>query len=235
MVNEIQLRSRRVAPNESRAITAAASLTLDRGAFDADRLVSEDQSLGLLILDGLIIVQLGAGRSRAACLIGAGDLLRPWDVTEIAHNRDVRWRALTSVAARRISPELQRRSADPRIVRALLGRATRTTRWLLAQALVLGDSRVEDRLLMSFSLWAERWGRVTPNGIWVELPLTHELMAQLVGARRPTVTLALRSLESDELLTRHPRGGWLLDRRTYELNTVAGPRARGAEPISTAV
>lgn len=221
MINETQLRPRRAATGPGRADARPRAVMLDRGPFDAESVVSDDHTIGLLILDGLIIVQLGSGRSRAACLIGAGDLLRPWDVTAISLNRDVRWRALTRILARRISPELQCGTADPRVVGALLSRATRTTRWLLAQALVLGDARVEDRLLMSFSLWAARWGRVTPHGIWVELPLTHELIGQLVGARRPTVTLALRSLEADQRLTRHPRGGWLLDRRTYELNARA--------------
>ena len=229
VTNEISLRSRQAAVNQGRMSAATTCVELDHGPFDADGLVSADQSIGLLILDGLIIVQLGAGRSRAACLIGAGDLLRPWDMTEIALNRDVRWCALTHVHARRFPPEPQRGAADPRVVQALLSRATRTTRWLLAQALILGDSRVEDRLLMSFSLWAARWGRVTPDGIWVELSLTHELIAQLVGARRPTVTIALRSLETDHLLSRHPRGGWLLDRGTYEHIAVTEPLATDTE------
>ena len=45
-----------------------------------------------------------------------------------------------------------------------------------------------------FGLLADRWGRVTPDGIVVDLALTHELIGHLVGGRRPTVTLALAEL-----------------------------------------
>ena len=225
-----QTRSRNGLAVQPAGPAPSRTVVLDRGAFDADLLVPrDDQTLGLLVLEGLIVVQLDAIRSRVACLIGAGDLLRPWDLTEIALDRNVCWRVLTAVRAQRLAAEADRSVVHPRLVRALLLRATRTTRWLLAQALVLGAPRVEDRLLMSFSLWGERWGRVTPRGIWVDLPLTHELIAQLVGARRPTVTLAMGSLAAQELLTRHPRSGWLLDRPTYQLNAVTDAYAADAD------
>ena len=43
-------------------------------------------------------------------------------------------------------------------------------------------------------LLAESWGRVTQAGIRLPLGLTHDVLGALVGARRPTVTLALREL-----------------------------------------
>jgi DNA-binding IclR family transcriptional regulator len=42
------------------------------------------------------------------------------------------------------------------------------------------------------------------------LRLTHETLAGLSGAQRPSVTTALRTLERDGALRRDEQGGWLL-------------------------
>lgn len=45
-------------------------------------------------------------------------------------------------------------------------------------------------------LWhlADRWGRVRSDGVIVALDLTHSVLAELVAARRPTVTRSLSEL-----------------------------------------
>jgi CRP/FNR family transcriptional regulator, cyclic AMP receptor protein len=57
---------------------------------------------------------------------------------------------------------------------------------------------------------AERWGRVSGDGVIVPLALTHRILGQLVGARRPTVSTALSELAEREELVRRPDGSWLL-------------------------
>ena len=52
-------------------------------------------------------------------------------------------------------------------------------------------NRVDRRLLALFWHLAERWGRVASDGIAVPLVLSHRLIGELVGARRPTVSTAL--------------------------------------------
>ena len=47
------------------------------------------------------------------------------------------------------------------------------------------------------------------SGSWW-LPLTHEALGRLIGARRPTVTLALKVLDGQDRLERLPDGAWLL-------------------------
>ena len=44
---------------------------------------------------------------------------------------------------------------------------------------------------------ADRWGRVTPDGIRIPLRLTHQLLADLVASRRPSVTAGLRQRMHD--------------------------------------
>jgi len=55
-----------------------------------------------------------------------------------------------------------------------------------------------------------RWGRVTPDGVVVPLELTHAALARVLGAARPTVTLAIRELERAGCLARRADGRWLL-------------------------
>jgi CRP/FNR family transcriptional regulator, cyclic AMP receptor protein len=63
------------------------------------------------------------------------------------------------------------------------------------------------------TLWhlADRFGRVTSRGCELVLAgLTHEALAVMLGARRPTVTSALRRLGERGLLRQERRGAWLL-------------------------
>ena len=103
-------------------------------------------------------------------------------------------------------------SPNPGLVQQLLARATSTSHWLLATTLILSAPSIEERLLLLFAHYGERWGKVTPQGVRLDLPLTHDLLASLSAARRPTVTLALRSLAQQGLLTRVSRDQWLLKR-----------------------
>jgi CRP-like cAMP-binding protein len=63
----------------------------------------------------------------------------------------------------------------------------------LAVAVAL-EPRVERRLLLKLRQLAERWGRVTPEGVRLDLRLTHQELADMVGAVRESVTLALGRL-----------------------------------------
>jgi CRP/FNR family cyclic AMP-dependent transcriptional regulator len=75
---------------------------------------------------------------------------------------------------------------------------------------------VETRLLVQFWHLAERWGRVGPDGISISVPLTHEMLAKLVRATRPSVTTGLGRLASRGLLVRESDRGWRLSRRSRE-------------------
>jgi CRP/FNR family transcriptional regulator, cyclic AMP receptor protein len=63
---------------------------------------------------------------------------------------------------------------------------------------------------------ADRWGRVGPESIAIHVPLTHEMLAKLVGATRPTVTTALSRLAARDLLVRGADGIWRLSHRSHE-------------------
>lgn len=191
---------------------ATTVLRLEPGVFDPSPLIDgHDGWLGLLILDGIIVVELEAGRSRVGWLIGIEDLIRPWQLPEIAFATSPRWRALAETRIAVLDHRFrQRATTTPGLIDELLARAAHTTHWLLAQSLLLSAPSVEERLLLWFTLCGERWGKVTPDGVILELAVTHDLLGALVGARRSTITLALKSLEAWGLLSRNGSQAWLL-------------------------
>jgi CRP-like cAMP-binding protein len=78
---------------------------------------------------------------------------------------------------------------------------------------IMQQPRTDIRLHMLFWELADRWGTVRSDGAHVPLRLTHAILADLVAARRPTVTKALGELAersavvwtgTDWLLTGNP-------------------------------
>jgi hypothetical protein len=70
-------------------------------------------------------------------------------------------------------------------------RHVRRVRSLAFQRAIAQLPRVDDRMLVLLWALAERWGRVSPDGVRVPVGLPHRMLATLVGARRPSVTTAL--------------------------------------------
>jgi hypothetical protein len=170
-------------------------------------------SLGLLLLDGLMLAQVHAGRRRVGWLLGEGDLIRPWEMGEVSLTSDAAWSALAPARIALLDEQLLHRpGGDTAIVRAMVTRAARTAHWLLAKSLIISCPLIEERLLLLFTLLGERWGIVTSEGVALHLPLTHALLAILCGARRPSITVALQALEHEGTLRRMPGRGWLLRR-----------------------
>ena len=71
-------------------------------------------------------------------------------------------------------------------------------------------TRVDRRLKALFWHLAERWGRVLPDGIAVPLPLSHQRLADLVGAHRPAVTSAMGELTRKGSISRREDRVWIL-------------------------
>ena len=57
---------------------------------------------------------------------------------------------------------------------------------------------------------AARTGRVTADGTIVPRRLTHDALGMLVGARRPTVSIAVKALDQGGHLIRRDDGTWLI-------------------------
>jgi CRP-like cAMP-binding protein len=98
----------------------------------------------------------------------------------------------------------------PQLGVELFNRGTRRAHHLAVALAISHHQRVDDRLLLTLWHLAERWGRVHTDGVVVPLPLSHQRLADLVGAHRPSVTTAMGELRRSEAISRRDSGEWVL-------------------------
>jgi hypothetical protein len=210
--------ARRLSP-ELRARLAPALrvevVNLRPGTCRASDLPRAPQTLGLLVLDGLLLRDLTVQERSCAELLGAGDLLRPWPDPDgpagALGAADLDWHVVSGPASVAI---IDRRASlligrFPDLMAELLDRTLSRARLLQLQLALSQVSGIGQRLEILLWHLADRWGRVTRGGVVVPLELTHEMLGRLIGARRPSVTTALCRLREQRVVERHPEG-WLL-------------------------
>jgi hypothetical protein len=184
------------------------------GPWDVSRLAgASGDHLGLLLLDGVLARELLVADQISVELLGPGDVVRPWQGSTRATLLPVE--ALWSVLSTMTVAVLDRRFAAettrfPEITAALFDRLGERSLRLATTQAISQLTRVDRRLKALFWHLAERWGRVSGDGVVVPLALTHRILGQLVGARRPTVSTALSELAEREELVRRADGSWLL-------------------------
>jgi CRP/FNR family transcriptional regulator, cyclic AMP receptor protein len=170
--------------------------------------------LGLLLVDGVMLREVQQLGAFSAEVLGPGDLLRPWDVDlgfTLPEPADVQWTVLAPASVAVLGEQFLARAARrPSVLGRLAGRSVSRAHALALHDALTNLKHVETRLLVQFWHLAERWGRVRPGSISIAVPLTHEMLAKLVGATRPSVTTALGRLAARGLLTRDAGGVWLL-------------------------
>lgn len=195
----------------------AATLEVERPRWDPSQLREHATAgwLGLFVVDGLLMRCVTVGKRTACELFGPGDVVRPWDADGeyIPLVISIHWRVLQTTRLAVLDAAFAARVAPwPTINAQLLGRVAKRARYLALSQAASHLPRIHARLLILFWLLAERWGRVVPQGVRITLPLTHEVLAMLVGAQRPSVTIALKRLTADGLLIRQRADQWLLTR-----------------------
>jgi CRP/FNR family cyclic AMP-dependent transcriptional regulator len=169
--------------------------------------------LGLLIVDGFLTRSLQVGATRCAELLGPGDLLRPWVHVDIESSIPIEgsWQVLDlvrlAVLDRRFGAAV---SPWPEITAAILDRMMARSQWLAFHLAVAHLRRVETRVLVVLWHFADRWGSVRTDGVALRLHITHALLAAIVAAERPAVTLALSSLREQGVVERDNEHLWLL-------------------------
>jgi hypothetical protein len=174
--------------------------------------VEHEDCIGLLILDGFMIRRVGIEGRFGAELLGQGDLLRPWkDEHESATLLlTASWSVVEPARLAVLDSDfLQYVARYPQMAASLVGRAVHRSLNLAVNMAIVHQARVDVRLHMLLWHLAGRWGRVRSDGMMLPLRLTHVVLADLVAARRPTVTSALSDLARRGQV--RPEGdGWLL-------------------------
>ena len=167
----------------------------------------------LVVEDGALRLSWTNGRGCTAtfAVLGAGDLLAPSSRGELlAEARAM----IDSVVFRVSTPDMDDAiERDPAIgswISRAHHRQVDLLRRRLASSLSLG---VADRLREVLRDLASTHGAHTRDGTRIDLPLSQEMLATMVGATRESVNRAVRALEAGGAIRRTKRGYVLLDPR----------------------
>jgi CRP/FNR family transcriptional regulator, cyclic AMP receptor protein len=207
-----------LSPERRRTLEAALRVDvrhISRGPLELGRLQSASPTnVGLLLIEGVVSREVVLRGTSSAELLGPGDLIRPWDLSAGGELLDtgVRWSVVSDDARaalldRRFAAEL---GAYPEVTVALIDRINARSARIATTQAISQLQRVDQRLMALFTHLAERWGRVTSDGVLLPLRLSHRMLGDLIGARRPTVSSAIGDLVRAGELVRRDDGSWLL-------------------------
>jgi hypothetical protein len=201
-------------PAEERAVAAESlpvqTAALKKGKWDPGIEPPEPEQLGYLLCRGVLVRRIEVDRGRGVELLGQGDLLRPWQEDSSSFCR-ASWEVLEPAMLVGLGPGVARGIARwPAIASNLVARGVNRSRASTAAAAVSSIVGLEERLLILLWHLAERWGEPIKEGICISIGLPHRLLAELVGARRPSVTTALSNLQEDGRLASTATGSWVL-------------------------
>lgn len=163
-----------------------------------------------LVIDGLLLRRLHLGSGRSVELLARGDVLFPAHEDAASFVRST-WTTVEPAYLAVI--DLTPGSAIwrwPPICAGLAIRAVDRSRALAVQAAIMSIVGVEERLHSLLWALSERWGQVTSGGVMLELRVPQQVLAEMVGARRPTVSMALGHLCDRGLLETSEPGCWVL-------------------------
>lgn len=197
----------------SLALTAlpARVVSLERGEWSPGVETPQTGHLGYLVLDGLLVRRVEVGDGSAIELLGRGDLLQPW-LEDASSFCTASWEVLERTSLAVLAPGMaQNLGRWPAIVAKLTERGIARSRSVAAEAAIASIVGIEERLMILFWHLAERWGEARADGVHVTVHLPHRLLAEMLGARRPSVTTALSELQdAGRLNSAASNGHWVL-------------------------
>jgi hypothetical protein len=207
-------------------------LRVPTGPWEAPGPVDPD-ALGLVVLEGLLIRNVDIDGRFGVELLGETDVLRPWQGSDAPMlTLGTEWLVLSPARMAWLDGRFARQFARyPELAARLFERVLRRSRCLATNMAIVHQPRVDTRLHLLLWHLAGRWGRVRRDGVFLPLKLTHAVLADLVAARRPTVTSALSDLARRGLI-RSTEDGWLLAGPAPALLTSNGS---SDEPHATAL
>lgn len=189
-----------------------ATIDLQPGAWQPHEAIALGQRpFALLVCDGMIVRELAVAGTLTADLIGPGDIVSLDAIEDPLLAAGERWHvgatAKVAILDDRVLPAIH---AWPALGARMVARAARQAARAAEQRAISHLPRVELRIRALLWHLAGRWGRIGAPGVVLPVELTHEALGRLVGARRPTVTLALGELARDGAVVRRADGAWVL-------------------------
>jgi CRP-like cAMP-binding protein len=217
---------------DARRTILAPVVDVPRGAWDRASLRERPHNpFGAVVLSGMLARHVDIGGYPGLDLHGPGDLLAAEDLRKATLPCGEAWRATVRSRIALLDDRfLLAARRWPRLVSGLFTQMQEQHDRLLLQLVVAEQPRVEDRLLLLFWQLSDRFGKVTPDGIAIRLTLTHEALGRLIGARRPTVSLALRTLVERGAIERRADRSWLVKEWPDDVAVEATGLTAGTEP-----
>ena len=164
----------------------------------------------MLVLDGLISCEVTLAGKRGLELLGPGDLIHPsWESRSATDL--VKWRVVARARLAILDDRVTKALAEiPGVLPELIGRALRRSRHLSLQLAISSIHPLPRRLHVLLWHLANRWATLDGGDVVLPMPLTHEALAELVGAQRPPVTTALAELRRQGAISQRDGGVWIL-------------------------
>ena len=221
------------APAAARAAQVRV-IPLEPGAWSPEPDAPASGALGVIVLEGVLCRTVMFGDVGSDELVGRGDVFYPWAgaIDSTVLEASVSWCVVEPAEVAVLDRHLMLAIAPwPELTAQIVYRYGARSRLQGALAATAHVKRVDIRLLALFWYLAERWGRVTPEGIVIPVRLTHTRLARLVGAQRPSVTTVLSRMARDGTLKRWPAGGFVLGAESIAVLEELGKQSQhGAVP-----
>jgi len=168
--------------------------------------------LGLVLIDGVLGREVAIGEHHILELLCHTDvLLIPAAAEPPRIGTAVTLTVLTASTLAVLSRSFIRAAGRwPSLLSNLHRRVEAQRARLAIQGLTAHPPQAEHRVLLTLWLMADACGHVTADGIVLQFAFTHNVLGRLAAARRPTVTLALRRLQSADCIRRDRHGRLIL-------------------------
>lgn len=211
-----------------RALAQVALIRLGRWSPPVAAHEHEADTLGLLVLEGLLTRHIALGGQETVELLAPGDLLQPWQPDSAAVALvpgEARWNVLSPTRLAVLDRRFELAVAPyPELLAAIVGRGVQRGRSLLARLAIAQVHPMADRLLLLFWHLAERLGRTQHGSVVITGPLSQDLLACLACARRSPVNRAVGELAERGLVTRGRKKSWFLSGHPpAELERIVAP------------
>ncbi len=216
---------------EARRELVVQVIDVNRGAWPRPEMSQGTEGvLGFLVVDGLLLREVILAGRVCAELLGPGEVIHPWPQSGVAASLapEIEWSALTPSTLVLLDRRLAAATAPwPQITAVLVARAVARAQGLASMLAITGIRGLEVRVLVLLWHLADTFGRVGRDGVILPIPLTHQLIGRLAGATRPSVSTALKALETGGAITKRLGGGFVLHGEPPDARSLGAHRAAG--------